>query len=315
MSAPMKVLVVDDSDDSRNALSEALEADGHAISVAPNASVALRLAQVDPPDLILLDIVLPDLDGIQVCRRLKADEVTREIPVIFITARDEVGSMEAGFEAGGVDYITKPFHIREVSVRVQTHLRLHRLRCELEKSNRALAESNTRLEREITERRAAEAALHAADEKLTWMSQAEAERWGIPSFVGESQTFRRILGDIRRLHQFETTNVLITGESGTGKELVARAIHFGSPNSAGPFVPVNCSAIPSELAESLLFGHIRGSFTGAHHDRKGYFELANAGTLFLDEVGDMPLPLQAKLLRAVESGEIVPLGETAGRRV
>lgn len=311
----MKILVVDDADASRNALGEALETEGHAISVAPNAAIALKLARIDPPDLILLDIVLPDMDGIQVCHRLKEVEVTSQIPVIFITAKDEMVSMEKGFEAGAVDYITKPFNIREVSVRVQTHLRLHCLHRELEQSNRELKDSTARLQREIAERQAAEAALHTADEKLKCMSQVEMERWGVPSFIGESSIFRQILGDIRRLHQFETTHVLVSGESGTGKELVARAIHFGSANGEGPFIPVNCSAIPPELAESLLFGHVRGSFTGAHQDRKGCFELAEGGTLFLDEIGDMPLMLQAKLLRAVESNEIVPIGETSGRKV
>jgi transcriptional regulator with PAS, ATPase and Fis domain len=109
--------------------------------------------------------------------------------------------------------------------------------------------------------------------------------------------------------------VLITGESGTGKELIARAIHFGGPRAKGPFVAVNCSAVPHDLAESLLFGHVKGSFSGAHTDQKGYFELANGGTLFLDEIGDMPQPVQAKLLRVLEGGSIMPLGATREKRV
>lgn len=124
-----------------------------------------------------------------------------------------------------------------------------------------------------------------------------------------------MLNELRSVQSFPRTNVLLTGESGTGKELLARAIHFGGPNATGPFVPVNCSALPAELAESLLFGHVRGSFTGAVADRKGWFELAHGGTLFLDEIGDMALPLQAKLLRVLEDGEVLPVGAPAGRKV
>ena len=133
--------------------------------------------------------------------------------------------------------------------------------------------------------------------------------------MGESRTLRKILQDIDRLQHFGNTSVLITGESGTGKELVARAIHHRSPRAAAPFLAVNCVAIPAELAESILFGHQRGAFTGAVTDRKGCFELADGGTLFLDEIGDMPLPLQAKLLRVLEDGQVTPLGASSARTV
>jgi transcriptional regulator with GAF, ATPase, and Fis domain len=130
------------------------------------------------------------------------------------------------------------------------------------------------------------------------MASREAQRWGLEGFVGNSPHLRNILAEIERLRQFGKTNVLITGESGTGKELVARALHHQSTRADGPFIPVNCVAVPSELLESLFFGHTKGSFTGATSDRKGYFELADGGTLFLDEIGDMPAALQAKLLRS-----------------
>ena len=126
---------------------------------------------------------------------------------------------------------------------------------------------------------------------------------------------RKVSSDIRKLHQFANTNVLITGESGTGKELVARAIHYSSPRAEAPFLPVNCVAIPADLAESMFFGHLRGAFTGALSERKGWFELADGGTLFLDEIGDMPSGLQAKLLRVLEDGEITPVGASKSRRV
>jgi DNA-binding NtrC family response regulator len=147
------------------------------------------------------------------------------------------------------------------------------------------------------------------------MSDREAVRWGLAAFVGKSKTIGKILDDIRRLHQFAGTNALITGESGTGKELVARAIHFGSPQAQRPFIPVNCVAIPADLTESAFFGHVRGSFTGATTDRKGYFELAHGGTLFLDEIDDMPLPLQVKLLRVLEDSCVTPVGASQGKRV
>ena len=179
-----------------------------------------------------------------------------------------------------------------------------------------------RLEREMARRRVAEQrqqqavnALEKADEQLELISAREALRWGIEGFIGRSQTIRRILDDVRQVQAAGTTSVLITGESGTGKELIARAIHFGGRRSKGAFIPVNCSAIPAELAESTLFGHVRGAFTGASAERKGAFELADKGTLFLDEIGDMPLPLQAKLLRVLEDGAVTPLGGGRERQV
>ena len=129
-------------------------------------------------------------------------------------------------------------------------------------------------------------------------------------FRGRKSRVRKILEEIKRVYRFANTSVLIQGESGTGKELVSRAIHHGSTRAAAPFIPVNCVAIPAELAESMLFGHVRGAFTGATSDRKGWFELANYGTLFLDEIGDMPLPLQGKLLRVLEDGQILAVGGT-----
>jgi transcriptional regulator with GAF, ATPase, and Fis domain len=146
------------------------------------------------------------------------------------------------------------------------------------------------------------------------IARKEAEHWGLVGFVGESPTIKRIFDEIR-LVQEVPTSVLIAGESGTGKELIARAIHFGSWLREGPFVPVNCASLPGELADSLLFGHIKGAFTGADQDREGYFEMAHGGTLFLDELGEMALELQAKLLRVLEDGEVWRVGARQGRQV
>jgi len=255
------------------------------------------------------------IDGFETCRRLKADPSTRDIPVIFITARDDEASIEEGFAAGAVDYITKPFREKEVILRVATHLKISQLTHSLQQQNRELAAEIARRQHAEHERNAAVDARQRSDEHLQHLSSQEAKRWGIEGFIGQSPTIARILDDVRRLRDVGTTSVLTTGESGTGKELIARAIHFGGLRAKGPFIPVNCSAIPAELAESTFFGHVRGAFTGANTSRQGYFELADGGTLFLDEIGDMPLELQAKLLRVLEDGCITPLGSNRQRQI
>ena len=303
-----RILVADDTPANLSLISHVLEKEGYEIFAVSNAVDALRVAGKAKPDLILLDVVMPGHDGYYVCRELKAEPATRDIPVIFITSRNDTESILKGFRVGAVDYIHKPFHAEEVVTRVATHLKIGRL-------TRELQERNAALETEVGRRRDAEQARDTANQRLHTLARKEAERWGIGGFVGHSKHLKRILDDIERLQQFGKTSVLITGESGTGKELVARAIHHHSPRSEGAFIPVNCVAIPSELMESLFFGHMKGSFTGATSDRKGYFELADGGTLFLDEIGDMPATLQAKLLRVLEDGEVTPVGATKSRRV
>jgi len=298
-----KVLIVDDVPANLKVLRDALEPEGYKILGAPNGGTALRIVAGTSPDIILLDVVMPDIDGYEVCRRLKENEATKHIPVIFVTVKDEKASLIEGFRVGGVDYITKPFEKEEVLVRVETHLKISCL-------TRELLQKNRELEEEIARRQQAEDSLQKADEHLALISQKEAKRWGIEGFVGKSQTISKILSDIRKLQSVETTSVLISGESGTGKELIARAIHFGGTRARRTFIDVNCSAIPGELAETYFFGHVRGAFTGANTNRKGYFELADGGTLFLDEIGDMPLELQPKLLRVIEDGCVVPVGGT-----
>ena len=305
---PLRILIVDDTPASLSLLASLLEPHGYEILTASNGRDALQLASRATPDLVLLDVMMPGHDGFHVCRELKAEPATRSIPVIFITSRREPEFILTGFRLGAVDYIEKPFHAEEVVIRAATHLKISRLTRELE-------QRNTELEAEIARRRDAEAAKEKADQRLSALTAQEAQRWGLAGFVGESPHLRRILDDIDRLQQFGKTSVLITGESGTGKELVARAVHHHSPRTTGPFIPVNCVAIPTELAESLFFGHTKGAFTGATADRKGWFELADGGTLFLDEIGDMPASLQAKLLRVLEDGAITPIGATTPRQV
>ena len=317
-----QILIVDDTPANLDVLCRLLESQGYRVLAVPNGEVALRLAAEVLPDLILLDVMMPEMNGFEVCRQLKRSPATCDVPVIFISARDEVDSLVQGFAAGGIDYIAKPFHADEVSIRVETHLKINRLNRQLLEKNEQLSrrsieltEAIEALQNEMRRREKAEDELRIVDGRLTALSDRETERWGIAGFIGESRTLIKILKGIRRVQNFGSVNVLITGESGTGKELVARAIHFGSTRARQPFIPVNCVAIPEELAESMLFGHVRGAFTGATMDRKGYFELADGGTLFLDEIGDMPASLQAKLLRVLEDGRVTPLGSTREKKV
>jgi DNA-binding NtrC family response regulator len=187
-----------------------------------------------------------------------------------------------------------------VLLRVEVHLVRARLQ-------QALEEKNRQLEEEIGQRQ-------RLSRRVSQYSQQERERWGLSDFIGQSRSVQAILEEIDLLAEAHAVAVLITGESGTGKELIARAIHYGGPRREGPFVPVNCSAIPRDLADALFFGHIKGSFTGADDNREGYFALAEGGTLFLDEVGDMPPELQPKLLRVLEDDRYRPLGARHRRR-
>jgi DNA-binding NtrC family response regulator len=323
------ILIVDDIPANLNLLREALEPEGYEILGAPSGEIALQIANRTIPDLILLDIVMPGLDGFETCRRLKGDPKTADIPVIFITIKDEVEDIVKGFQVGGVDYITKSCQKEELLARVRTHLKISQLTQMYLEANMELTAANQELQEEIAKREReeqarqqaenallkAEDALLKADEKLSLISEQEASHWGIEGFVGKSRTIAAILDNVRQLQNTGATSVLITGESGTGKELIARAIHFGGTRAKGPFHALNCSAIPGELAESYIFGHVRGAFTGANTSRKGYFELADGGTLFLDEIGDMPLELQPKLLRVLEDGCFTPVGGAAQKRV
>jgi DNA-binding NtrC family response regulator len=309
---PERILAVDDTPANLALLSEALEPRGYEILAASNGAEALRLALRAKPALVLLDLMMPGQDGYAVCSALRQlgqeGKIAPDLPIIFVTARHDTPSLMRGFAAGAVDYIAKPFRAEEVQARVETHLQLHRLTRELQRRN-------VELQAEMDRRQAAESAHDRAQARLSTLAAREAQHWGVAGLIGCSPHLRRILSEIERLFHFGKTSVLITGESGTGKELVARAIHLRSPRAEKPFIPVNCVAVPAELIESAFFGHVKGAFTGATTDRKGYFEQADGGTLFLDEIGDMPAALQAKLLRALEDGEITPVGGSQARQV
>ncbi len=315
MQATPLILIVDDKPDNLDVLVNYLSAGGLELRVATDGEQALQLAAEQVPELVLLDVMMPGIDGYEVCRRLKADAATGDVPVIFMSALTDTDSKVKGFDVGGIDFINKPLQREEVLARIQAHLTIRRQQQELQQKNRQLEGLNRELQEQIDRRQQAEDALHLADEKLTALTRQDAQHWNIDSFIGQSHATRQLLDEVRSLQQAPNTNVLVLGESGTGKELISRAIHYGSARQNKPFVAVNCSAIPNELADAEFFGHVKGAYTGATGDRHGYFEKADGGTLFLDEIGDMPLTLQAKLLRVLEDGLVTPIGGKHNKKV
>jgi two-component system, NtrC family, response regulator AtoC len=309
-----KILLIDDSSNNIELLFDMLS-NQYEIYFATDGHKGIQLAHDKMPDLILLDIIMPEVDGFEVCRQIKADPKTLNIPVIFLTAETHVDTIIKGFDVGIVDYVTKPFNASELFARVHTQIALQVQQQKLQQQNIELTKLNQQLKDEIKHRQQVEVALEQADQKLSAITEQEAKRWKVDAFVGQSPCFLNVIEQIRRLHKVDKTNVLILGESGTGKELVARAIHYGSSRVKGPFITVNCSAIPTDLADSAFFGHVKGAFTGALDNRKGYFEAADGGTLFLDELGDMPLMMQTKLLRVLEDRKVMRVGGSTEKRI
>ncbi len=309
------LLLVDDKPENLDVLIHHLEDIGHDMAVALSGEAALNLAKEQLPCLILLDVMMPGIDGFETCVRLKENPLTKDIPVIFMSALSDTQNKVKGFEVGGIDFITKPFQREEVIARISAHLTIQHQRQLLQNQNQALTQLNAQLTQQIHQTEQAEHKLHIADHKLSALSEQEAKQWGIDTFIGSSQIITTLLQEVRALQQADKTNVLVLGESGTGKELISRAIHFGSKRLKNAFVAVNCSAIPGELADAEFFGHKKGAFTGATSDRSGYFVQADGGTLFLDEIGDLPLSLQAKLLRVLEDGIVSPVGSNTSSKV
>ncbi|HEX3345189.1 MAG TPA: sigma-54 dependent transcriptional regulator, partial [Polyangiaceae bacterium] len=261
--AQRTVLVVDDEKNIRRTLQLVLEGEGYRVLGAENASQALGiLASPDTPvDLAILDVKLPDMSGLDALAKIRGDEATRDLPIIVISGHATVHDAVMAIKLGARDFFEKPVASERVLVSVRNVL-------DAAKAQRELA-------------------------RVTEQQLARFE------MIGQSAAMQKIFHEIDKVAPTRAS-VLITGESGTGKELVARAIHRLSPRTDGPFVKVNCAAIPRELIESELFGHEKGAFTDAHATRPGKFEAASGGTLFLDEVGDLSAGGQAKLLRVLE---------------
>jgi DNA-binding NtrC family response regulator len=270
------VLIVDDEPANVDLLEQELADAGYRTLSAASGEQAIDVALKNKADLILLDVMMGGIDGYETCRRLKAGEATRAIPVVFLTALSESFEKVRAFGAGAVDYVTKPFDTEELLARVRTHIALRR-----EIQGRATAVS------------------------VTPDSSA---------MVGSSAVLAAVRAKIAQVAPTDST-VLVLGETGTGKEVAAAAIHAASARRDGPLVKVNCAALPRELVESELFGHEKGAFTGAAQQRRGRFELADGGTLLLDEVGELSLEAQAKLLRVLQEREFERVGGSKTLRV
>lgn len=295
-----RILIVDDEPINITLLGRSLR-DTYDIIVATNGSDAIRLAQETPcPDLILLDVMMPEMDGYEVCQRLKAEALTVEIPVIFISALGEDNEKLRGFEVGGVDYIRKPFCSEEVVARVKTHVALRQ-------SLQSVQQQKEALEQEKAEREKTEKELNRYQEQIAGiLTKQLLHPKAFRSIITQDEKIKSNFQYIEAL-SCSSEPVLVLGESGVGKELFARAIHDVS-YSDKPWMAVNIAGFDDNVFSDTLFGHIRGAFTDATSDRSGLIERATGGTLFLDEIGELNHSSQVKLLRLLQEKEFFPLG-------
>jgi two-component system NtrC family response regulator len=277
MTDPRTVLLVDDDPSFRRVVEYQLHEDGYRVLTAPNAASALQRFQTEQVDVVLTDVKMPESDGMELLARLKI--LRPDLPVVMLTAHGTIGSAVDAMKLGAFDYLTKPFTREQLRVILGRTLDVA-----------ALKQENRRL-REVV-----------------------AERFSFANMIAGSRAMHDVTDLASRVAHTDTT-VLLYGESGTGKELLAKAIHFNSARTRHPFVVVNCAAIPESLLESELFGHRRGSFTGAVTDKQGKFEAASRGTIFLDEIGELPLLMQVKILRVLQDREIDKVGESRPAKI
>jgi two-component system response regulator PilR (NtrC family) len=270
--AQQKILVVDDEKSMCEFLEIMLKKDGYEVATTTSGEEALDLLDKNLYSMVLTDVKMPGVNGFDVLRKTK--EVSPDTVVIMITAYGSPEGAVTAIKEGAYDYVTKPFRVEEVKLTIKKSL---------ERSN--LIRENIRLR------------------------QAVEERYKFWNLIGKSPKMQRVYELVEKVSQTKA-NVLITGESGTGKELVAKAIHYNSARKDQSFVTLNCGAIPENLLESELFGHMKGSFTGAIANKRGLLEMAAGGTLFMDEIGELPLPLQVKLLRVIQEREFKRVGGT-----
>ena len=282
MSASKQVLIIDDHDSMRTGLELLIRRRGHGTMSAEGGQEGLRLLEERGVDLVVTDLKMAHVDGMKVLEQVKKSHPDTE--VLVITAHGNIETAVKAMKMGACDFITKPFRSEEFAIKVDRILREREERLRLRQENMALRVENTYL-------------------------RSEAEDEGTPygEMVGASRGMRRIQRFVERVARSDST-VMVYGESGTGKELVARAIHARSPRHRGPFIRVNCGALPEGLLDSELFGHERGAFTGAERKRRGRFELADGGTLFLDEISTITPATQVRLLRVLQERELERVG-------
>ncbi len=269
---PERVLVIDDDQSVAQIVELLLAQAGYDVTLAPSATKGLEKFHAEAFDLVVTDLKLPDLSGLEIIRRVKA--LDDSLPIIMMTSFSSIDSAVQALRSGAVDYIIKPFNNDEFVFSVE----------------RAIHERSMRRENTILKRN---------------LNKAYTSN----KIIGESREIKQVLELISKIAQSDA-NVLIHGESGTGKELVAQAIHYASARSSGPFIPVNCGALPGDLMESELFGHAKGAFSGALVATEGLIREANEGTLFLDEISELATNLQVKLLRVLQEKQVRPLGST-----
>lgn len=323
-----KILIVDDREANVSLLEQLLGETGYTgVTATMNPKEVCALHQKNLYDLILLDLKMPGMDGFQVMEGLKKNAVDGYLPVLVITAKPD--HKLRALQAGARDFISKPFDLVEVKTRIRNMLEVRLLHKKLEDTNQGLEQTvqertgeltrtNLQLTQEIEERKKAETSLQATyaeikelKDKLeaenVYLQKEVARQFNFGEIIGQSTVLSHVFLQVQQVAPINAT-VLLLGETGTGKGVVARAIHSSSPRKNRPLITVDCTTLPATLVESELFGRERGAFTGSDSKQIGRFELADGGTIFLDEIGDMPLELQSKLLRVIQDGEFERLG-------